>query len=235
VGTIAERERLARNVIRLRRAEQASPGNTDVAEVRADLERAVGRTIPRATAARLLGISQTALDRWIAHGDIPVVVTPAGRREVPLAQLVELAAAVSERADSVDERHPLAAILRERRSIADDLDARSLFPRGRPRELDRGGHARADLRAFAYHRAVARRLDERLIADARDLLRRWRDEGRIDPRDADGWEQILSRPPTEVARFIKSDSARARELRQSSPFAGALTEPERMRVLELTR
>ena len=80
----ATKEQLLNHVVRLRRAEQQpSPANEDIVAVRGDLERAIGPTVRRAMAARLLGVSQTALDRWIAQGDIPSVLTPDGRREVP--------------------------------------------------------------------------------------------------------------------------------------------------------
>jgi hypothetical protein len=39
-------------------------------------------------------------------------------------------------------------------------------------------------------------------------------------------------PLPEVAKAISSDTARARELRQTSPFAGALTEQERRRLVQ---
>jgi hypothetical protein len=69
------------------------------------------------------------------------------------------------------------------------------------------------LHALAYHRVVANRLDEMLVRDARRRLERWEKEGRIDPRWAREWEQILA-------------------LRQSSPFAGSLTEHERRRIVQ---
>jgi hypothetical protein len=68
--------------------------------VRASVERAVGPTVGRAASARLLGVSQTALDRWIASGDVPVALTPGGRREVPLAALAELIDAVERQGDT---------------------------------------------------------------------------------------------------------------------------------------
>jgi hypothetical protein len=88
------------------------------------------------------------------------------------------------------------------------------------------------LHALAYHRVVANRLDEMLVRDARRRLERWEKEGRIDPRWAREWEQILALPLPRVAKAITSDSERGRALRQSSPFAGSLTEHERRRIVQ---
>lgn len=85
---------------------------------------------------------------------------------------------------------------------------------------------------MAYHRAVAARLDERLIREARERLDRWRRTNGIHPVYAKEWEEVLSRPPDEVARVIARDASDARALRQSSPFAGALHEDERRRIIE---
>jgi hypothetical protein len=116
--------------------------------------------VTRAGAARLLGVSQTALDRWISLGEIPVVTTPAGRREVPVPALLDLLDAVEARRQAAGDRHALGAVLREREASAPQLDARSLLPRGEVRARRSDGHRAAELRALAYHRAVAQRLDD---------------------------------------------------------------------------
>src|SRR5215217_965411 len=90
MGVIADRERNIRNIVRLRRAERTARDAADIVAVRTDIERSVGRTVSRALSARLLGISQTALDRRIDQGLIPVVMTPNGRHEVPLTALLDL-------------------------------------------------------------------------------------------------------------------------------------------------
>jgi hypothetical protein len=182
-------------------------------------------------AARLLGISQTALDRWIASGDIPVVVGRTDRREVPLHALLGLIAAAEERAPSTGHTHPVALLMQQRRADVQHLDVESII-QGLPRGGRRRMHREAELRGLAYHRAVAERLNPEVVQTARDRLRRWQAEERIDPRYAREWEQILTESPARIARLIAADSQRMRDLRQSSPFAGVLSEPERTALQE---
>jgi excisionase family DNA binding protein len=211
-------------IVRLRRAERATDPSVraEIAPVLDFLERIAGRTVRPAEAARILGVSQPALHRWIEKGEISAVTTPEGRREIPLSDVVELLEEVDAgRAKGVNR--PLSAVIKERqRRSLEAIDVDRLLPPRRGR-----GHRTAELQALAYHRLVAERLDERFVEDARRRLRRWRAEGRIDPRWGDEWERILASPPSSIARAIGADSPRARALRQTSPFAGALTEQER--------
>jgi hypothetical protein len=215
-----EQEQLVRDVARLRRAQHRHPEDEDLAAVRVDLERAAGPTLRRAATARLLGVSQPALDRWIAAGKVPAVLTPNGRREVPVGAVVDLLDALAAR--PAGARHPLAAVL------GGDRSSRRPPPGGSP-----PGHRTAEQRGLAYHRAVARRLDDAVVADALIRLRRWREDGRIHPRNADRWEALLAGPRGQLRRAITADDDEAAALRQSSPLAGTLSEGERRRVLGL--
>lgn len=210
---------MVRDLARLRRAHRRHPDDEDLGAVRADLERAAGPTVGRAAAARLLGVSQTALDRWVARGEVPVLVTPQGRRELPVPALLDLLDALDAGASA--ERHPLAAALR----------ARATVPPLRARARRAGGHRHAEQCSLAYHQLVARRLDDVLVADALIRLRRWRDEGRIHPRYADAWQRLLTGPRARLLRTLRADDEQAAALRQSSPFAGALDERERRALL----
>jgi hypothetical protein len=51
----------------------------------------------------------------------------------------------------------------------------------------------------------------------------------------DRWETLLAQPVEEIRRVISADSEAAADLRQSSPFAGSLSEPERRRIVEIVR
>lgn len=221
-----DRSVLIDSLVRLRRAEATAGGHarTEIDAVLGQLEELVGPTVGRAQAARLLGISHTALDRWIDKGDVSAVLTPGGRREVPVSELVSL---LAETQGGRDEQGPrtLASVIRQRRRGAEAIDSRELLP---PRLT-------TDLQALLYHRLVARRLDERIVREARRRLRRWRADGRIHRRWADEWERVLALPPRRIARLIAADTEDARGLRQSSPFAGVLNEQERRRLLRATR
>lgn len=223
-----ERERVLRNVIALRVLELEG-GNDAIGDVREDLERLVGPTASRALAARILGISQTALDRHASAGSLAVVETPSGRQEVPLSELVSLAV---ELRHHVLARHPVAAVLDGRRERAKKLTAARLLPESHGRTRH---HRDAKLRALAFHRAVAQRLDRQLVRDAMRRLRNWQEDGHIDPRWRDRWETLLEQPLDEIRRVISADDEAAADLRQSSPFAGSLSEPERRKIVELVR
>lgn len=220
-------------IARLRRAQQRLPGNRDIAAVRAELERELGATVSRRLAARLLGVSHTALARWIAAGDLPVVFSSNGRQEMPVPALLDLYEKVGrEREQGGRSRHVLEAALSEGRDRARRLSAPDLVA-GTPE--DDGGHGPVDRRGLAYHRALASHLSRRMINEALHRVWKWHAEGKLDPRYAAEWEQVLRRPLAEVRDAITEDSARGRDLRQNSPFAGMLSEPERRRILEVLR
>jgi hypothetical protein len=229
VSSISETETLVRSVVRLRRAERDSP-HADITAARRELERLAGSTVSRAMAARLLGVSQPALSAWIASGDVPIVMGRSGRWEVPLHALLDLTEAVDRRKRAGGSRHSLAAVLRELRLRADGLDTAGLVPERSGRSAS--GHRGAELLGLAYHRAVARRLDDALVQRAQERLARWRAEGRIHPAYASAWDELLSQSLAHIRGKLGEDSRSMRELRQSSPFAGALSEPERRAVLD---
>jgi hypothetical protein len=212
------------NLVRLRQlAAGTDPSTSDkVAAIVEDLERLVGPTVRPADAARALGISAPGLKRWLDNREIASVMTPSGRREVPLNELIELLIEV-EAARGAAVARPLTHVIRARkRKAVEAVDVDRLLPR-RPTRT----HREAELQALAYHRLVAERLDASVVNRARRQLDRWRTAGRIDPRWAHEWETVLSRSIDDIRHAISADTPRARDLRQTSPFAGALSEQER--------
>lgn len=212
-------DELIDNLLRVRRARRRQPGSADLAHVYAALAEEAGSTMSIRAAARALGVSHTALARWIESGDVAVVFTPMGRRDVPLAEVLDLAEGVRE-LRAAGERRPLARLIMRRRAEAArlhlDVDAH--------RYAD--AHERAQARALAYHRVVAARLDPDTVLDARERLRRWRRQGKLDQRLVDRWERALD---SDDLRELLSGSE-AHDLLQSSPFAGVLREHERRRI-----
>ena len=226
MAIVDRKQQLFEDIARLRRVGHLLPENEDLAAVRLRLEHELGATVSRRLAARLLGVSHTALERWVKRGSVPLVFTPAGRQEVPVTSLLVLYEAVrSSHADSLIGR-PLVAAMRSQQGAAARLS------------LDRPAHDhpavpgdRTHQRGLAYHRAVAAGLRKQSVADAKHVLYRWREQGRIDRLYAQRWDHILSMPLKDIREAITAVGADADDLRQTSPFAGALTEPERRRVL----
>lgn len=225
----SDRQRLLTNIIRLRRAERQVPHVREIVAVRADLEQELGETVSQRMAASTLGVSHTALARWIKSGDLPVVPTTAGRREVPVAALLDLYERVGDERRA-GRKHVLEPTMRAARQRA-----RRMRPENLAGPESGDPHDRAKRRSLAYHRAVARQLRRPIIDDARHLIWKWREQGKIDERYAQRWEEILAQPVADVRRTISGEGPDADDLRQNSPFAGMLSEPERRRIMSAVR
>jgi hypothetical protein len=95
-------------------------------------------------------------------------------------------------------------------------------------------HSRLDERSLAMHQLIAAKVqaDPALLDKARENVRRWQESDGSPKLALAEWEQILSGPVNQVAQFLAERSERATRLRQSSPFAGILTEAERRAIYE---
>lgn len=92
------------------------------------------------------------------------------------------------------------------------------------------GHRTAELRSIELHRRVAARLDDALVARARQRVCGWQ----ADParrRSAQAWLALLDGPSGALAAALVRDDERMRDLRQDTPFAGVVPEPERRDVI----
>ncbi len=241
MGVLERNTELFERILRLRRAERKHPEDRDIPLVRAEIERELGDVLTRAMAAQLLGVHHSSLQRWIDSGDLPLVLSKAGRKGVPVSAVAAWYEALSDQPISGSaEQHPsrqhrIEPLILQGHRYAEHLDPRRLVERG---DDDEGGpheripdrHRRADRRSLAYHRAVAKRLRRPMVDAARRQIWQWQREGRIDDRYAVAWLDILDRPLTEVRGALRADTARMRDLRQSSPFAGSLTEAERRKI-----
>ena len=98
-------------------------------------------------------------------------------------------------------------------------------------------HRTAEERGLALHQEVARRLatDPGLLEEARERLERWASRGSIAPRWADAWREVLARPLDQIVALLVEPSERASDLRQCSPFAGALDPRTRWAILRNLR
>lgn len=230
MAKVSETMTLVDGIVRLRRAERVPGVADDVAPVRRWLEREVGPTLSRSRAARILGVSQTALERWVESERIPVVIGPSGRKEVPRQVVVEVREATDRIVEEGIVHRPLAAALAERDPAFGGPDRRV---------VDHGvlpdGHRTAARRSLAYHQTIADRLDDRLVADASDRVDGLEEQGHLDARYASTWREILARPIAAIADAIVADTETGHDLRQNSPFAGVLNEHERRRIIETVR
>lgn len=95
-------------------------------------------------------------------------------------------------------------------------------------------HRWIDERSLALHSAVAAKLEAEpeLLDVARQNLQRW-----LSARPAAAlleWQALLDRTPlSEVIDLLRSATADAARLRQSSPFAGVLSPSERQSILDV--
>jgi hypothetical protein len=106
--------------------------------------------------------------------------------------------------------------LRERRKAAGLLEARSL----------------------AMHAVIARKIerDPTLLAIAHRNVERWRIRWKdAPPAWLEEWQEVLKQPWQHIAALITEPSENGARVRQSSPFAGILTNKERWRVYEAFR
>jgi hypothetical protein len=96
-------------------------------------------------------------------------------------------------------------------------------------------HRVSELRSLAYHRALSKRLRRPMVEAARRRLERWEADERIDPRHAEAWRRLFDEPMSEIRRAIGADDEHGRDLRQNSPLAGLISEPERRKILASVR
>ncbi|MFH1350688.1 MAG: hypothetical protein ABII26_07080 [Pseudomonadota bacterium] len=83
------------------------------------------------------------------------------------------------------------------------------------------------------HEAISRRLRERpeLLDLARENIDRWIEVSGETPAWR-FWKRILGQPLDTIIKILVSPDERSRELRQSSPFCGILSQKERWRIYE---
>lgn len=236
MSSVSRKRDLFENLLRMRRVARALPKNDDVSAVRIFLESELGETVSQRLAASILGVSHTGLRRWFDSGDLPLVYTNHGRLEVPVGALLEIRESVDEvRAAGHRRLHVIEPIVQRNRRHARQLrsGAHGGVVSSNDRRLDHG-HRKSELFALAYHQALARTLEREQVEEARHVLRRWVAQERIAPYYANAWEHLLDRTVPEIRRTISTDTQEMRDLRQNSPFAGLLSEPERREIIRLS-
>jgi hypothetical protein len=95
-------------------------------------------------------------------------------------------------------------------------------------------HRSIDERSLAFGRAVAARVlaDPELIARAQATVARWMTTCSPNAHQAlQEWRTALEGPIDGVITLLTSQDERATRLRQSNPFAGILSQQERIAIL----
>lgn len=99
-------------------------------------------------------------------------------------------------------------------------------------------HRIAEARSLAMHAVITRKIhrNRELLAIACANLVRWREQAKDSPPSwLEEWQLILERPWPAIAALLTEPSENAARLRQSSPFAGVLSDAERERIYETFR
>jgi len=94
---------------------------------------------------------------------------------------------------------------------------------------------RADERSATLHQAIAQKLlaQPQLWVIPSQNLSRWQTQMANLPPVLQEWEKILHTWSTEsILKLLTETSQTAIRLRSSSPFAGVLTEPERLQIFQ---
>jgi hypothetical protein len=97
---------------------------------------------------------------------------------------------------------------------------------------------REDRRSLAYHHAIAKRLRQNpktVIQRAQRTLARQRKEHPHAAELLSQWQAWLNLPIEDLIAHILDSGLEARDMRQVTPFAGALTPQERVRILKRFR
>ena len=91
-----------------------------------------------------------------------------------------------------------------------------------------------DERSIALHKRVAEKLaaDPGLLELARGNVRRWQASYEVPSPALAEWDKILEGSLEDIIALLVDRCENATRLRQSSPFAGALTETERKAIYE---
>jgi hypothetical protein len=145
-------ERTVTHVVALRHV-AATVGRTRerqlLKRVERDLRREIGVGVPKRRAAAVLGVSVTALDKWIARDKLPVVRRPGSSREqIDADALLDLAAEVTRLRESGETRRVLATAFER------------LAKEGKPRPKLRPNQSARELRQHYLETTPAGRLKE---------------------------------------------------------------------------
>ena len=100
-------------------------------------------------------------------------------------------------------------------------------------------HTRLDARSLELHVLVSNKIksNPQLLEIAKANIQRWRllHQNKYDKKEPyylQVWEDIISQGVEKVCAFLQDESEYAKEMRQSSPFAGILSDEERLEIFK---
>jgi hypothetical protein len=128
--------------------------------------------------------------------------------------------------------------LRARRKAAGLKPVVAWVAKHAPDQSTYSSHRLLDIRSLAMHALIARKIerDPSVLDIARRNIERWRARWKdAPPAWLEEWHELLNQSWQTVAAFITQPDERATRLRQSSPFAGVLSNQERWRIHEAFR
>lgn len=99
-------------------------------------------------------------------------------------------------------------------------------------------HRRVELRSIALHQVVVERMrdNSEILDKARARVHLWLvDGGPTHPVYARRWQELLAQPLPEILEILVADTEWMRDLRQTTPFAGVLTDEERWEIIRHIR
>src|SRR5215217_2396269 len=106
-------EELVQNLVDLKVARRSSRGRPAerMRLVEGRVRQRVGAGVPKAVAARVLGVSVPTVEKWVARGRIPTILNGSGPPRIGVSALVDLAALVEELRDQGKTEGLVAAAL----------------------------------------------------------------------------------------------------------------------------
>jgi hypothetical protein len=91
----AQARRLIRAALEIRAAQAHTADTPPLRRAEVRLREELGGSVPKSVAAEALGVSLTALERWVAARRVPAVQRRGGREEIAADALVDLATATA--------------------------------------------------------------------------------------------------------------------------------------------
>jgi|ERR1035437_3308405 hypothetical protein len=108
-------------------------------------------------------------------------------------------------------------------------------------EKEPHGHRLVELHSLGFHQKVVEHLlqnPKKVMERARQRVSEWLDGEQPfagSKAYALAWQELLNQPVNKIIDILLSDTPKARALRQTTPFAGEISEEEREEVIRVIK